>query len=291
MLDELILYTSDILSGFGLFALLEFSRLSPYLNSFNTICIFGVVIAIVIAIIIHLYRKNTPPWLRLCNATVSLVMTLSVCLNLLSQLCPPSGKELCLIPCYVLLCMPRMTPSKLAVGVLSIYTLLLFSAFCLLPTSKYSRPSDTDSVGWDAILSLGLHVIISTSFHSQLLSIHQDSIWQTILAALSKGIMLLIIGAKCDTSIYNFMYEGGRVSNQITAAYGILLLFHSMLTAAVWFSHLRDTLGIRADMRIISRIQHIFYALLVAAAWAFPLQLTGLRVILAVGLITINIFY
>jgi len=62
-----------------------------------------------------------------------------------------------------------------------------------------------------------------------------------------------------------------------------------MLGAAQWFEHLKAALGIRASMRIVSRIQHIFYALLVAAAWAFPLHLVGLRVFLVAGFLLLNI--
>ena len=61
-----------------------------------------------------------------------------------------------------------------------------------------------------------------------------------------------------------------------------------MLAAAQWFEHLKATLGIRASMRIVSRIKHIFYALLVAAAWAYPLHLVGLRVFLVVVLLLLN---
>jgi hypothetical protein len=100
---------SDLLTGFGLGALLEFSRTSPGMPSFLAICL-GVALAA--GVLEYLFpSRNVPPWLSLCNATFSLVVTLSLTLNLLSQLCPPSDKDLCLIPAYVMLCVPRMPPS------------------------------------------------------------------------------------------------------------------------------------------------------------------------------------
>jgi hypothetical protein len=36
------------------------------------------------------------------------------------------------------------------------------------------------------------------------------------------------------------------------------------------------------------RIQHIIYALIVAAAWAYPLQLHGLRVMVLTALLALN---
>jgi hypothetical protein len=78
-----------------------------------------------------LFRAPSPSaWVSLCNATFSLVVTLSLVLNLLSQLCPPSGKELSLIPAYVLLCIPRMSPSGRALMVQCCLTLLLLCIFC-----------------------------------------------------------------------------------------------------------------------------------------------------------------
>ena len=290
-MDELILHLSDVLGGYGLFILLEFSRLSPQSNSFNTIVIVGIALGIAGTVIKTICQMNPPPWVRLCNLTVSVVLTLSVCLNLLSQLCPPSGKELCLIPCYAILCMPRSAPSSLAVRVLCLYGIMVIAAFLILPTSRHARPSGTSALGWDTIASLCFHVAFSSSFHSNLLPINTKEVWYGLLAVLCKGVLFLVLGSTNNTSLYNFFYEGEGVAYQITSAYGILLLFHCMLTAASWFTHLRETLGVRVDARIMSRIQHILYAVLVAAAWAFPLQLTGLRIILAVSLMVINTVY
>ena len=102
---------ADLLTGFGLSTLLEFSRTSPEMHHILPICL-GILLAVggLVAV-----RPPTPPaWVSLCNTTFSLIITLSLVLNLLSQLCPPSGKELSLLPAYILLCIPRMSPSRAA---------------------------------------------------------------------------------------------------------------------------------------------------------------------------------
>ena len=74
----------DVLSGFGLCALLEFSRTSPGMHYFLAICI-GVVLALGV-LQFFLPYKRVPAWLALCNTTYSLVVTLSLSLNLLLTL-------------------------------------------------------------------------------------------------------------------------------------------------------------------------------------------------------------
>jgi uncharacterized protein YacL len=107
-----------------------------------------------------------------------------------------------------------------------------------------------------------------------------------------KALLLVLLGTARNTSLYHFMYErANTVPVELFVGYGILLLFACMQAASVWFGKLKDVLGRKAQWRLIVRIQHIIYALIVAAAWAYPLQLHGLRVLLLLLLLALNVIY
>ena len=81
----------DLLTGFGLACLLEFSSVSPDAGGF-VLTVAGSVLAGML-ITYLLPRTHAPPaWLSLCNSTFSLILTVSLCLNLMAQLCPPTGR-------------------------------------------------------------------------------------------------------------------------------------------------------------------------------------------------------
>jgi hypothetical protein len=234
----------------------------------------------------------------MCNVTYSLILSLSLSLNLLSQLCPPSGKELSLIPIYSLLCIPRTHPSSKALAVLAVGGVLLACAFLVLPTSRAARPSGVHGLDASSAWMLAVSLFSSgwlQTFSGQMLqpdtALHdpwQAGIWRA-LAVVCKGLLLVLLGAAKNTSLYHFMYErANTVPKELFLAYGILLLFACMQAASLWFELLRQVLGSQAKWRLVVRIQHIIYALIVAAAWAYPLQLHGLRVMVLTALLALN---
>jgi heme/copper-type cytochrome/quinol oxidase subunit 3 len=107
-------------------------------------------------------------------------------------------------------------------------------------------------------------------------------------SVMCKGLLLVLIGSERNTSLYHFMYERpNTVPMELFLLYGTLL-FGCMQTASVWFAQLREVLGSQTKWRLVVRIQHIIYALIVAAAWVYPLQLHSLRVIILSTLIVLN---
>lgn len=292
---------SDILTGFGLGALLEFSRTSPDMPYFILICMSVLVAAGVIALL----PQRLPSWLALCNTTFSLVMTLALTLNVLSQLCPPSGRDLCLIPAYVLLCVPRMGPSVQALALQAGAAVLLLGAFMAVPTTTAMsesvgtvasiRPSGDVGSGWMLAMSFLAGVSLQTfGSHSEALElrlVQPSRLWQAG-AVVCKGLLLVVIGSLSNTYLYNFMFD--RRSSApvwLFVAYGVLLLFACMQTASAWFGHLKEALGQRVKWRLVVRIQHVIHALIVAAAWVFPLQLHSLRVLVMGGLFWVNLVH
>ena len=289
VLTYLVPCLCDVLSGFGLCALLEFSRTSPGMHYFLAICI-GVVLALGV-LQFFLPYKRVPAWLALCNTTYSLVVTLSLSLNLLAQLCPPSGRELSLLPAYALLCVPRAPPSCRALAMQAGETLLLVGAFLMLPTSDHVRPSGDVGGGVSLAVSLAAAAGLQTFEwrDDYLFCQGRDGTWMAG-GVVAKGLLLVLLGTLMDTSLYHFMHDRpSNVPKELFVAYGTLLLYACMQTASAWFGQLREALGSQAKWRLVVRIQHIIYALLVAAAWAYPLQLHALRLMLLAGLVGVNV--
>ena len=282
---------ADVLTGFGLATLLEFSRTSPDMPYFLLICM-TVVFA---AGGVHFFLPHkSPPWLCLCTTTFSLVVTMALTLNLLSQLCPPSGKELALIPAYILLCVPRLPPSAQALLLQAGLAVLLLGAFMALPTSRSARPDGDAGSQWMLGLSLLAGTSLQTfSFHSEALElrlVRPSRLWRAG-SVVCKGLFLVVLGNVSNTSLYHFMFERkNTVPMEFFVGYGVLLLFSCMQTASAWFGQLREVLGQQTKWRLVVRIQHVIYALIVAAAWVYPLQLHSLRVLLLVLLLGLHLF-
>jgi hypothetical protein len=120
------------------------------------------------------------------------------------------------------------------------------------------------------------------------LSAHDHRFWRAG-AVMCKGFLLVLIGSN-QSALYHFMYE--RPSTAVPMAlfllYGTLLLFGCMQTASVWFDQLRQILGSQAKWRLVVRIKHVICALIVAAAWIYPLQLHSLRVMILLTLLALN---
>jgi hypothetical protein len=283
---------ADILSGFGLTALLEFSRNSPDMQFFVAICM-GVILALGVGTFLFSPCQKIPAWVALCNTTYSLVVTLALSLNLLSQLCPPNGKDLSLIPVYALLCVPRMPPSGKALAYQAGAVVLLLGAFLVLPTSRHVRPSGDVGSGMALAVSMMAGCLQTFDFQHEPPDYYfmDDGYlrWWRAGSVMCKGLLLVLLGSVTNTSLYHFMYDRpNTVPRELFIAYGILLLFASMQTASVWFGQLKQVLGNQAKWRLVVRIQHIIYALVVAAAWIYPLQLHTLRLLILSILLLLN---
>ena len=279
---------ADILIGFGLGAMLEFSRVSVEMKYFTLIAVLVLLVLGVLPLLLSC--QKIPPWIAICNTTYSLVLTLALSLNLLSQLCPPSGKELSLIPAYALLCVPRMPPSGKALLLLAVGSVLLLGAFLVLPTSRHVRPTGDVGNGWTLALSLLAGGVLQTfpSFGSR-----DDCFVGARLyragSVVTKGLLLVLLGTAQNTSFFHFLHDReNTVPKELFIAYGTLLLFASMQTAAVWFEQLKQLLGCQSKWRLVVRIQHIIYAMIVAAAWLYPLQMHALRVLILTVLLCLN---
>lgn len=289
---------SDLLTGFGLATLLEFSRTSPEMHNFFPISVGAVLLAGGVA---RFHSLRVPAWVSLSNSTFSLVLTLSLALNLFSQLCPPNGKELSLIPAYVILCLPRMSPSGYALVVQCGLTVFLISIFLTFPILDHVRPKEEVGFGVSLAVSIMTGSLLQTfptdrndpmlTCYAEL-GLHYQNHWWRVAGVVGKGSFLLILGMVSETSLYLFMHDRpNTVPKELFIGYGILVLFACVQASAVWFGNLKNVLGVHAKWRLIVRIQHIINALLVASAWAYPLQLHGLRIIIVVFLLFINVFY
>lgn len=293
---------SDFLTGFGLGALLEFSRTSPDMPYFLLICLTALAAAGAAELLSP--DRRAPPWLALCNATFSLVLTLALTLNLLSQLCPPSGRDLCLIPAYVLMCVPRMGPSGRALALQAGAAVLLLGVFAVAPTSTGRtqvntqatvRPAGDVGSGWmlatSFLAAAGLQTYCFRSEALELQLVRPSKVWRAGAVA-CKGFLLVVAALMSDTYLYSFMFDRqGGAPLWLLVSYAVLLLFACMQTASAWFGHLKEALGQRVKWRLVVRIQHVIHALILAAAWVFPLQLHALRVLVMGGLFWVNLVH
>jgi hypothetical protein len=282
----------DLLTGLGLACLLEFSAVSPDAGGF-VVVVGGSALAA--ALLAHLLPCTRPPpaWLTLCNSTFSLVLTLSVCLNLMAQLCPPTGRELALAPCYCLVCLARAPVTRAALAAQCGLGLALALAFAAIAAPRHARPDGTEALSVGAATGLAQAVLLACMFSTfdptDERVLHGNAGRAAAAGALLKGAVLLWLGCVRSTALYHFMFDRqSAVTYWLFGAYGALLVFASMQTAAQWFSQLKGALT-RATVRTLVRMQHILYALVVAAAWVFPLQLALLRQVLVALLLAANL--
>jgi hypothetical protein len=282
----------DILTGFGAAALLQFSAL-PALTGVFQVVIFGAGLSAVL--FAHLCpRRPVPAWLGLCNATFALLVGLSLSLNVVAQLFPPRGKELALFLVYVLLCVPRVQPSRLALTTLAGMTAFVFVWF-LVPASQDVRADRAEPLSGGELVAAFLTVFFACAFspfdESSEAALLFHSARAHTLGVLIKAGALVLLGCLQRAQVYFFMFErANAAAPALQVCYGVLLLEACMLTAAVWFGHLRALLS-RASNRVAVRMQHIIYALLLAAAWCYPLQLQLLRQLLVCLLLSANVSF
>ena len=249
----------DVLGGYGVMALV-INNGSVHLPTVCAAAVTGLIYA-------H-FMAPKYAFHNLCNTTLSLILTLSLCLHILQSV---SSQSMAFMPVYILLCIPRAALAPISITVCCLLTSAML-IYCILPhhpETEIRRAVDPTSL----FLHVFFAVANDTSFHILGCMQRKSSIGRFIKAA------MLILLLTRNSPLRNVLTD--TASKETAIYYSILLLFQSMLAAASWFSHLQCVL-LFANKRTLLRIQHIFYALLVAAAWAFPWNMNGLRIFVIV---------
>ena len=75
-----------------------------------------VLVCISLGLAVSLVFSASRPFIlfQVANLLFDILVSLSVCLYLFADLCPPEGKEIALIPVYILLCMSRPQLTQLS---------------------------------------------------------------------------------------------------------------------------------------------------------------------------------
>jgi len=172
---------------------------------------------------------------------------------------------------------------------------ILALAFAIISVPRHARPDGTDGLGVGGVAGLAETVLLACMFSAfdpvDERALHGNSGRVAMVGVLLKGSVWLVLGCTRNTSLYHFMFDRtSKVTYWLFAAYGVLLVFASMQTAAQWFAQLKGALT-KATARTLVRMQHIVYAVVVAAAWAYPLQLSLLRQILVAIMLAGNLVY
>jgi hypothetical protein len=319
--SEFLIYMSSLLTSPGLLALLSFSRYSPDTLGLLPTVISSVCISLAIFIIFHDKRRKALPFVCLANTTFGLVVTMAVLLNIIAQLCPPQGKELALIPVYVLICMARVGPSMVAYALQALFSLALAVAFLFSTTNRSARPGNSDknpdpgeNMDFFNIIEIlactlyactpqltGIFDWLRVGTGTEWVWVESKNGWYLhtglgigAAATVARGVVVIFLFLSSNSVIYNFFYppKAVPVSNVYMVLYGILLAFSCMQLAACWFNALQKCVEqiTRSAFTAskLARMQHILYALLVASAWIYPLQLASLRVGAVIVLLVLN---
>jgi hypothetical protein len=318
--SEFLIYMSSLLTFPGLFALLSYSCYSPDTLGLLPVVIISVCLSLAVFVVFHNKRNKVLPLVCLANTTFGLVVTISVFLNIIAQLCPPQGKELALIPIYVLICVARIGPSMIAYVIQGLFSLALAVTFLFATTNRPSRPENADTLEQGEVMDFfnvfeimactlyactpqltGIFDWLRVGTGQQWVWIESKSGWYLrtglgigAAATLARGLILISLFVASNSVVYSFFYplKVATVSHYYMTLYGTLLAFSSMQMAACWFNALQKTVeeitrSPSAGSKLV-RVQHILYALLVASAWIYPLQLASLRVSGVIILLALN---
>lgn len=300
----ILLQLGDAVAGSGLFVVLTLC--SSKLD--NSAALGCVVLGLAVALAVG--TSTSPLLFRVANLLFNLVVSLSVCLNLFAGLCTPEGKELALIPVYILLCVsrPRLTPlSGHVLALMSMVFVLVFlgvvSADPSLMESKlavYPTSSDDTFLAGGSIFIAAVYGGLSQMLPGYAsdddtplpfeLTVIGSACRLAVFAAvgLSKSALLsLFLALPRPHSLHP------KPPNYLAAYYGVCLLMACMHMASVWFEQLKALTGLLSGRaytaKRLVRLQHIVNAGLVGAAWVFPLYLSELRTIVA-GSLLLQIF-
>lgn len=246
------------------------------------------------------------------NMLFTLVVTLSVCLNLFAGLCPPEGKELALIPVYLLLCMSRPSLTWISGLVLAELSVVFVFAFLWVVSANpwgadFQLGVDLSSND-DPVLA-GITVFVTAVYGglSHLLPAYvaDDGVKPSFEYIVGGGVCRLIVisavglGKSAFLSLFLALPRPHSLHapppNYLAAFYGVCLLLACMHMASVWFEQLKAVTSLLSGRaytaRRLVRLQHILNAGLVGAAWGFPLHLSELRTLIITGCLLLQVFF
>jgi len=300
-----LLQLGDAIAGSGLLVVLALCS-SNLENPVALGCVvFGLVVALAVRTSVSLLL------FRVANILFNLVVSLSVCLNLFAGLCTPEGKELALIPVYILLCMsrPRLTAlSGYVLALMSIVFVLVFLGVVVSDPDRMESPLAVDPTSSDDTFWAGVSVFIAAVYGglTQMLpgyALDEDvqlPFELTVVGCVLRLAVFAVVGLSKSAFLSLFLALPEPRSlypqppNYLAAYYGVCLLVACMHMASVWFEQLKALTSLLSGRvytaRRLVRLQHIVNAGLVGAAWGFPLYLSELRTILA-GCLLIQIFF
>lgn len=297
-----LLQLGDAVSGSGLLVVLALC--SSKMEDWMALGCAGLGLAVALG------TRAAPPFLfQVANSLFNLLVSLSVCLNLFAGLCPPEGKELALIPVYMLLCVsrPQLTHlSGILLALMSVVFVLVFLGVVASdPGIKDSGLSVQPSSSDNALLG-GASIFITALYGglSHMLPVYAaDDVEAPPAYVIAGSVCRLLIFAAVGlgkSALLSLFLAPTQLSqhplapNYLAAFYGVCLLAACMHMASVWFEQLKSLTALLSGRpypaRRLVRLQHILNAGLVGAAWGFPLHLSELRVLVAGGLL-LQIFF
>ena len=261
--------------------------------------------------------RRAPVWLCLFSHTANIIITLAVTIALFARLCPSEGRELVLVPIYFLLCMSRLEvclrwPLPLVGCFLELVLL------CGAPSDPSERLGLIDLDGrldgseppaasfsvlalfviydhlsqWCRLCEHLFHFPVDDSVRFRPVSdqgcADEAARW-LLIRALTFVVLAMARGAWSETFLSLYLsplptYSVPYTFHYTFALFALGLLLWSMCAASTWFVCLKAALESLTrrlfPFKRLVRLQHILNALVVCAAWAFPLEHEGLSVTL-----------
>jgi hypothetical protein len=321
---DYLMYLSHTLTGPGLFALLAFSRVSHE----NTYLISVIAVSFLLSFSIAFVFPTQDSWTGfpnriprrltlfayILNNTFNLIVTIAVLLNVVSQIYPEQGREIALIPVYILLCCSRLCPSEIAYAVQgSLTVVFVLAMYFFMHSEKHARPGGESALDWITVLDVALTQIYASlqqrtgTFYTSRewqrpkwiwdpskLSWYLNRSWVSLaVASLSRCVFYCILLVTRHAVVFHFLVpRSDPVQHYALVCYGSFLIFGCMLLGSSWFYCLRDlsvdVAGRNLSEKRVVRLQHVLYALVVAGAYIYPLQLLELRLALVSALLALS---
>ena len=297
-----LLQLADAVTGSGLLVVLALC--SSELDSWVALGCAGLGTGLALALC-----SRPPLVLQALHLVFPLVVTLSVCLNLFASLCPPEGKEIVLIPVYILLCLsrPQVTHlSGITLALLSLAFVLVFSIAVITYPGVMEAQLGVNFTAADATFVGGSSIVLTAAYGglSHMLHVYASDEGQAPFECVA-------LGALCRLAVFAGVGFGKSAllslflaperptlhpqpPNYLSVLYGVCLLLSCMHMASAWFQQLKSVTaalsGRAYTAKRLVRLHHVLNAGLVGAAWGFPLYLGEIRV-LGAGVLLIPLLY
>lgn len=319
--EMVLLSLVDVVAGAGLIPLLIwcFSSL-PFLPSL--VCgLGGLGLSLVVEFLQIGYHFNMPYVIEDIKLMVNFIVSMSLTLNLFSCLCPLEGKELSLIPLYVLLCISRNPLISFSGVVLTIANLIFAFTFLgfvsINPLLAQSFLGVEMTHRENAILD-GFFLVVAVAYgccsHMQPCyskrQMNETKKYYSISSTREQYVIVFVTTlcrfflfyavSQCKSAFLSIFFAPihqdlihARSPNYLGVFYGLCLVVSLMHMASICFHRLHHYVNFLSSaafsLRRIIRLQHILYAWLIAVAWIFPLQFSEPLVSLAGGCVLLQI--